>query len=66
MPGVPPAPHNGGGDVHDRGYPQHKEKAILRFVLGFPGAQMVKLSSCSVGDLGLISRLGRSSGEGNG
>ena len=33
---------------------------------GFPGGSEVKASACSVGDLGLIPRLGRSPGEGNG
>ena len=31
----------------------------------FPGGSAGKESACSVGDLGLISGLGRSSGEGN-
>ena len=34
--------------------------------LGFPGGSEVKASACSVGDLGSISGLGRSPGEGNG
>ena len=33
---------------------------------GFPGGSAGKESACSVGDLGLIPGLGRSSGEGNG
>ena len=33
--------------------------------LGFPGGSASKESACSVEDLGLIPRLGRSSGEGN-
>ena len=33
---------------------------------GFPGGSAVKESTCNVGNLGLISQLGRSSGEGNG
>ena len=33
---------------------------------GFPGGAEVKASVCSVGDLGLIPRSGRSLGEGNG
>ena len=32
----------------------------------FPGSSADKASACSVGDLGLIPALGRSSGEGNG
>ena len=34
--------------------------------LGFPGSSEVKASACSAGDLGLIPRLRRSPGEGNG
>ena len=34
--------------------------------LGFPGGSDGKESACDVGDLGLISGLGRSPGEGNG
>ena len=34
--------------------------------LGFPGASAGKESSCNVGDLGLISGLQRSPGEGKG
>ena len=33
---------------------------------GFPGGSEVKASACNAGDLGSISRLGRSPGEGNG
>ena len=33
--------------------------------LGFPGGSDGKESTCNVGDLGSISGLGRSSGEGN-
>ena len=33
---------------------------------GFPGGSEVKASACNVGDLGSISGLGRSPGEGNG
>ena len=33
------------------------------FVLSFPGGSAGKESACSVGDLGLIPRLGRSPGE---
>ena len=66
MPGVPPVPRNGGGDIRDKGVSPVQKKAIPLFVLGFPGAQMVKISACNIGDLGLISRLGSSSGEGNG
>ena len=32
--------------------------------MGFPGGSVDKESTCNVGDLGLISGLGRSSGEG--
>ena len=34
--------------------------------LSFPGASVGKESTCNVGDLGSVSRLGRSPGEGNG
>jgi len=34
--------------------------------LGFPGGSEVKASACNAGDLGSISGLGRSPGEGNG
>ena len=34
--------------------------------LGFPGAQMVKKSTCSTGDLGSVPGLGRSPGRGHG
>ena len=33
---------------------------------GFPGSSVGKESTCNAGDLGLIPRLGRSPGEGNG
>ena len=33
--------------------------------MDFPGGSAGKESSCNVGDLGLIPRLGRSPGEGN-
>ena len=33
---------------------------------GFPGGSVVKASASNAGDLGLIPRLGRSPGEGNG
>ena len=36
------------------------------FFLGFPGGSAGKESACNAGDLGLIPRLGRSPGEGNG
>ena len=36
------------------------------FLHGFPGGSDGKESTCSVGDLGSIPGLGRSSGEGNG
>ena len=34
--------------------------------MGFPGGSVGKESACNAGDLGLIPRLGRSPGEGNG
>ena len=36
------------------------------FSLGFPDSSVGKESSCSVGDLGSIPGLGRTSGEGDG
>ena len=42
---------------------------ILSFIyiyMGFPGGSDGKESACNAGDLGLIPRLGRSPGEGNG
>ena len=39
---------------------------IAYFMLGFPGGSEGKVSTCNAGDLGLISGLGRSPGEGNG
>ena len=34
--------------------------------MGFPGGSNGKEFACNAGDLGLIPRLGRSAGEGNG
>ena len=34
--------------------------------MGFPGGSNTKEYACNAGDLGLIPRLGRSLGEGNG
>ena len=39
---------------------------IAYFMLGFPGGSEGKVSTCNAGDLGSISELGRSPGEGNG
>ena len=39
---------------------------VFTTCLGFPDGSDVKESACSAGDLGLISGLGRSPGEGNG
>ena len=40
---------------------------ILNFlILGFPGGSEAKASACNVGDLGLLSGLGGSPGEGKG
>ena len=41
------------------------EKNSLKRVQGFPGGSAGKKSACSVGDLGLITGLGRSPGEGS-
>ena len=41
-------------------------KQGCQFTLGFSGGSDGRESACNAGDLGLISGLGRSSGEGNG
>ena len=38
----------------------------LMLAWGFPGGSVVKKTACNAGDLGLISGLGRSPGEGKG
>ena len=38
----------------------------IMYISGFLGGSDGKASACNVGDLGLIPRWGRSSGEGNG
>ena len=38
---------------------------MLQYFVDFPGGSEVKASACNAGDLGSISGLGRSSGEGN-
>ena len=39
---------------------------VLNPCMGFPGGSDDKESACNAGDLGLITGLGRSPGEGNG
>ena len=39
---------------------------LLHTIWGFPGGSDGKESACNAGDLGLISGVGRSTGEGNG
>ena len=39
---------------------------FFKFIQSFPGGSDSKESACNAGDLGLIPRLGRSPGEGNG
>ena len=39
---------------------------IISIEVGFPGGSAVKESACNVGNLGLISGLGRSLGKGKG
>ena len=51
----------GGWEVQERG-----DICIHTTDLGFPGGSDGKESACNAGDLGLISGLGRSPGEGNG
>ena len=43
-----------------------KNYMIISIEVGFPGGSAVKESACNVGDLGLISGLGRPPGEGKG
>ena len=43
----------------------HDALSFLFSSKGFPGGSPGKEPACNVGDLGLIARLGRSSGEGN-
>ena len=43
-----------------------QNKYTVNSPLGFPGSSNGKESGCNAGDLGLISGLGRSLGEGNG
>ena len=38
----------------------------IKVITGFPGGSEGKESTCNMGDLGLISGLGRSPGEGDG
>ena len=46
--------------------PWRRYRLLTPVFLGFPGGSAGKESACNVGDLGLIPRLGRSPGEGNG
>ena len=46
--------------------PSCPSPGIMIWFFCFPGGSAGKESTCSVGDLGLIPELGRSSGEGNG
>ena len=46
--------------------PLEKGQATHSSILGFPCGSTGKQSICNVGDLGLITRLGRSPGDGNG
>ena len=41
-------------------------RIVILNLSGFPGSSGVKAAACNVGDPGLIPRLGRSPGEGNG
>ena len=43
-----------------------KNYMIISIEVGFPGGSAVKESACNVGNLGLISGLGRSLGKGKG
>ena len=44
----------------------HKINMLQGYIVGFPRSSVGKESACSAGDLGSISGLGRSPGEGNG
>ena len=47
-------------------FPRRRDGLPTPVLLGFPGVSGSKESACSVGDLGLISGLGRSPGGGHG
>ena len=47
-------------------FPQRRDKLPTPVFLGFPGGSDGEESACSVGDLGSISGLERSPGEGHG
>jgi len=49
-----------------RKIPWIRDRLPIPVFLGFPGGSAGRESTCSVGDLGLIPRLGRSPGEGKG
>ena len=46
--------------------PWRRDRLPTPVFLGFPGGSDSKESACNAGDLGLITGLGRSPGEGNG
>ena len=46
--------------------PWRRDRLQTPVFMGFPGGSDGKESACNVGDLGLIPRLGRSSGGGHG
>ena len=50
----------------DTQFKKFSNYTVLSFLKSFPGGSDGKESACSAGDMGLISGLGRSSGEGNG
>ena len=52
-------------DFWVRKIPWRRDRLPSPVFLGFPGGPAGKESSCNMGDLGSIPRLGRSSGEGN-
>ena len=47
-------------------FPWRRDRLPTPVFLGFPGGSDGKESTCNVGDLGLIPRLGRFPGEGHG
>ena len=54
------------GHIHRSGIFASSGNSILLFEEPFPGGSAGKESACNAGDLGLILRSGRSTGEGNG
>ena len=62
----PPAMHETGFHPWVGKTPWRRDRLPTPVFLGFPGDSAGTESTCNVGDLGLIPRLGRSLGEGKG